>query len=180
MSSTSAALPLVPTFKRATFREVIALLALAWFVPFAVHLVPWTGARPLGAHLLPMFWATFVAAYFFGARLAIVVGLFAPVVNALVTGLPALKFLGGMAVELVVFAALSAWAVRRRPRWLVIAPAAYVVAKIASLIVQACTGALAPGRGGGDLVSSVIGAVAGLVVLTVIHAALVRFYPKTR
>src|SRR4051812_38931439 len=81
-------------FRRAGIGETVVLLALAWLIPFAVHLVPWSGLRPLGAYLLPMFWTAFVALYFFGPGLGLMVGLFAPVLNLLVTGLPAWKFAG--------------------------------------------------------------------------------------
>lgn len=167
-------------FKRATVRETAVLLAVAWFVPFAVHLAPWSGARPLGAYLLPMFWATFVAVYFFGARIGVVVGLFAPVINLLVTGLPAWKFLSVMSCELVLFAIVGAWAVRRLPRLVLIAPLCYVAAKIASTALQAATGVF------GDIGAplsffgrSLVGGLAGLVVLSAINAALVWFYPKS-
>jgi hypothetical protein len=62
-------------------KETTVLLALAWLIPLAIHLVPWSGARPLGAYLLPMFWATFVAVYFFGAGLGVVVGLLGGVIG---------------------------------------------------------------------------------------------------
>ena len=41
-----------------------------------VHLIPWTGARPIGAYLLPMFWTAFVATYLFGSRIGALVGVF--------------------------------------------------------------------------------------------------------
>jgi hypothetical protein len=43
--------PAAVLFKKAGLRETAVLLVLAWFMPFAVHLLPWAGARPLGAYL---------------------------------------------------------------------------------------------------------------------------------
>lgn len=166
-------------FKRATVRETAALLLVAWLIPFAVHLLPWSGARPLGAYLLPMFWATFVAAYFFGARLGVVVGLFAPVINLLVTGLPAWRFLSVMSVELAIFALVSAWAIRRWPRFMLIAPLAYVAAKMCSTSLQAVTGVFGDiGSPGSYFMRSLMSGGGGLLVLSVIDAALIWFYPK--
>ena len=166
-------------FKKATARETAVLLAVAWFVPFAVHLAPWSGARPLGAYLLPMFWATFVAAYFYGARIGVIVGLFAPAINLLVTGLPAWKFLAVMSCELVAFALLATWAIRCVPRFFLIAPLAYVVAKLFSTGLQAATGVFGDiGAPGAFLLRSLGGGIAGLVVLGAINAALAWFYPK--
>ena len=167
-------------FKKAGMKETTVLLALAWLIPFAIHLAPWSGARPLGAYLLPMFWATFVAAYFFGARLGLIVGLFGPAVNLLVTGLPAWKFLSVMSFELVVFALVTAWAVRRLPKFVLAAPLAYVLAKLASTGLQAVTTVFGDiGAPGDFLVRSLVGGIAGLVVLAAINAALGWFYPKT-
>lgn len=168
-------------FRRATPRETAVLLAVAWLVPFAVHLAPWSGARPLGAYLLPMFWATFVAVYFYGAEIGTVVGLFAPVLNLLVTGLPAWKFLAVLSCELVVFALVATWAVRRAPRFLLVAPLAYGVGKLASAGLQAATGVLGDIGAPFDFFTrSLVGGLAGLVVLSAINAALVWFYPKPK
>ncbi len=176
----SLASPAGSVFRKITVREAAVLLFIAGLIPFAVHLVPWAGARPLGAYLLPMFWATFVAVYFYGAGAGLLTGLFAPAVNLLVTGLPAWKFLSVMSLELVVFAVATAWAVRRFPRFWLLAPLGYGVAKVASTLVQAVTPALgAIGSPGDFFVRSLAGVTPGLLVLAVVGGLLVKFYPKT-
>ena len=166
-------------FKKAGVKETAALLALAWVIPFAIHLAPWAGARPLGAYLLPMFWATFVAVYFFGAGIGVVTGLFAPAINLFVTGLPAWKFFGVLSFELVAFALVTAWAVGRAPRFVLLAPLGYVVAKLASTGLQAATAAFGDiGAPGDFFMRSLVGGLAGLVVLAAINAGLAWFYPK--
>jgi uncharacterized membrane protein len=168
-------------FRKATVLETVVLLAVAWLIPFAIHLAPWSGTRPLGAYLLPMFWATFVAAYLFGPAVAILVGLFAPAINLLVTGLPAWKFLTVLSCELVVFAVVAAWAVRRWSRLVLIAPLAYIVAKLGSMSLQLLTGVFGEiGAPTEFFAQSLKGGAAGLVVLAAINAALVWFYPKQR
>ena len=179
MNIPAATAPTSAVFKKAGVKETAVLLALAWVIPFAVHLAPWAGARPLGAYLLPMFWATLVAAYFYGAGIAVIVGLFAPAINLLVTGLPAWKFFGVLSFELVVFALVTAWAVRRAPRFVLIAPLGYVVAKIGSTGLQAATAAFGDiGTPGQFFVRSLVGGLAGLVMLAAINAGLAWFYPK--
>lgn len=166
-------------FRKVTAREAAVLLVIAWLIPFLVHLAPWAGARPLGAYLLPMFWATFVAVYFYGAGAGLLTGLFAPAVNLLVTGLPAWKFFGVLSFELAVFALILAWAVRHAPRFWLLAPLGYLVAKAASTLLQSATPVFgdigAPAR---FLAASVAGGAAGLVVLAAINLALVKYYPK--
>ncbi len=175
----SLATPAGRIFQKITGRETAALLAVAWLVPFLVHLAPWSGDRPLGAHLLPMFWATFVAVYCYGARAGLLAGLFAPAVNLLVTGLPAWKFLSVLSFEQAVFAAVLAWAVRRAPRCWLLAPAGYLAAKAGSTLLQSATPVFgdigAPAR---FFATSVTGGAAGLVALAAINFALVKAYPK--
>jgi uncharacterized membrane protein len=159
--------------------ETAVLLAVAWLVPFLVHLAPWSGPRPLGVYLLPLFWTAFIAVYFYGARTAILVGLFAPALNALITGRPAWTSLGLTACELAAFALFTALALRRAPRAFVIAPLGYLAARTAIALLIVATGIL------GDLGSpfdyvrrAVVNGLAGLVVLTAINALLVRLAPR--
>lgn len=164
-------------FRKVTLREAAVLLAVAWLVPMLVHLVPWSGEQPLGAHLLPMFWAPLIAAYFYGATLGAAVAVFAPAVNVLLTGLPALSRMGTLAAEVVLFAVVVALAVRRFPRWAVIAPLACAAAKFVVLLVKPFVVAGA-GATGPAFESAFAPALPGLVALAALNAALVWFYPK--
>jgi hypothetical protein len=176
----SFASPAGSVFRKITVRETAVLLFIAWLIPFAVHLAPWSGARPLGAYLLPMFWATFVAVYFFGTGAGLLTGLFAPAVNLLVTGLPAWKFLSVMSLELVIFAVLTAWAVRRAPRFWLLAPLGYLAAKTGSTLVQSATPLFGDiGAPAHFFAASVTGGAAGLLVLAAINLALAKSYPKS-
>jgi hypothetical protein len=84
-----------------------------------------------------MFWTAFVATYLFGSRIGALVGVFVPVLNVLLTGLPDVARLGSSVAELVVFAVVAAALVSRFPRLIVAAPLAYVVAKPASAALLA-------------------------------------------
>lgn len=178
----SAALPASGvSFKKAGARETAALLVVSWLIPFLVHMVPWSGERPLGAHLLPMFWATFVAVYFYGAAIGALVGLFAPAVNLILTGFPAWKFFGGMSLELLVFALVSAWAIRRAPRLMFIAPLGYIFAKlIAAVVLLLINSPVDWAASGASFLRSLAGSAAGLAVLLAIDGGLVWFYPKSQ
>ena len=175
----SLATPAGSVFKKITVREAAILLFIAWLIPFLVHLAPWAGARPLGAYLLPMFWATFIAVYFYGLGAGLLTGLFAPAVNLLVTGLPAWKFLSVMSLELVIIAVVTAWALRLAPRFWLLAPLGYLVAKTGSTLLQSATLVFgdigAPAR---FFATSLAGGAVGLAVLAIINFMLVRIYPK--
>ena len=166
-------------FHRPTVRATALLLLAAWVVPFVVHLIPWTGARPIGAYLLPMFWTAFVATYLFGSRIGALVGVFVPVLNVLLTGLPDVARLGSSVAELVVFAVVAAALVSRFPRLMLAAPLAYVVAKLASAALLAALRSDASGLAPATLGASLTRALAGLAVLLVINLVLIRLRAKS-
>lgn len=153
------------------------LLAVAWLVPFLVHTLPWSGALPLGAHLLPIFWATFVAVYLYGLRVGLLIGVLTPAINLLLTGLPNLQRQAMMAVELVAFVTVAWLMVRRWPKVWLIAPLSYVAARIGVVVVQSVlTGA---GNPVPVIYGSLLAGLAGLAALTAINFALVRLFPKS-
>ena len=166
-------------FRKVTAREATVLLAIAWLIPFLVHLAPWPGARPLGAYLLPIFWATFVAVYFYGAGAGLLTGLFAPAVNLLVTGLPAWKSFGVAGVEVVIFVLFATWTVRRAPRGWWWAPLGYLAARIVAALLLSAPAAFGSLPATGKFLEHVaVDGAAGLVVLAAINLALVKYYPK--
>lgn len=182
--SSTAEAPGAEMFKRPGVRETAILLGLAWAVPFFLHLIPWAGPRPLGVYLLPMFWTAFVATYFYGGVMGLAVGLFAPAINLLVTGLPAGPQVARASLELTVFAFATAWGVSRAPRFILIAPLGYVAARLAWAEWQALTDPRVQSetiaQAGAAVLRSLVNGSAGLVVLAAINVALVWFYPKAK
>jgi hypothetical protein len=164
--------------RKTGWRPVAVLLAAAWLVPVLIHLVPWAGSRPLGVHLLPVFWTTFVAVYFYGAWPGLLVGLVTPGVNLLITGLPAMSSAGAMSLEVAAFALIAAGMVNRWPGNRLAAPLAYAAAKgmvIALIWVCAAGEAENPLR---HLARSAQNGAAGLVVLGGINVLLARLCPR--
>jgi hypothetical protein len=168
------------TLKTAGWREATVLLVLAWLVPFLVHLIPWAGHRPLGVYVLPVFWTTFLTVYFYGALPGLAIGLVTPLVSLALTGLPALKSVGTMGLEIAFFATAAGLLVARWPGFRFTAPLAWVAAKALAIAVQF----LVPTFGYADqplahLTRSTQNGLAGLAVLAAINWMLVSFYPKT-
>ena len=153
-------------------------LAAALAMPFLVHMAPWSGGTPLGAFLLPMFWAAFVAVYLYGAPAGLLVAVFGPAVNTFLTRFPEVRINTVMTFELIVFVLFS-WFVMRNPRgrsfWL-LAPLAYVVAKTCSSGLRAAGveifGNIGPWME--FFIRSVSNGAPGLFLLAVINFALVR------
>ncbi len=167
------------TLGQATWRETLVLMAVAWLVPFLVHVLPWDGPRPLGAHLLPAFWTAFVAVYLYGFGVGALVALVVPVANLLTTGLPVPERVVLLSLELVLFAGFAAWFLRR---W----PALRLASVLAWLPAMALTVAVrwvwsdTPRPVLDTIVGNASGALAGLGVLLALNLALVQLLPKDR
>ncbi len=177
MNATAPTIEIV--FRKVSLKETSVVFVLAALTPMLVHLLPSWDAAPLGAHLLPMFWLTFVAVYLYGSGVGVLAGLAAPLTNLLLTGLPAWKHLGVLSCELVAFALVTAWAVRRFPRVWFLAPLGYVAAKTLSTSLQAATAVF--GDIGAPLAFfkiSLVNAFVGLLVLAAINVLCVKLAPK--
>jgi len=173
--------PSVFSLRKAGWRETSVFMALAWLVPFLVHLIPWSGPRPLGVYLLPLFWTSFVALYLYGVRIGLIVALTAPAINLLTTGRPAAAALGLNSLELTVFVLVAGWAVRRRPKLDVTAPLAYLPAKAVSVLLVAAIPAVFHESRPllSHFVTSLISAVPGLGVLLLLNLLLVALVPPS-
>jgi hypothetical protein len=118
-----------------------AALAAGLALPLLVHLIPADGGPPMGARLLPIFLAATLAAMRLDALSALSIAVATPLLNRLLTGMPAGPMLPIVLIELVVVV-LVVLAVRR------LAPAALrFVAAPAYLAGAVLAGALVAGDG---------------------------------
>jgi len=149
----------------------IATVALAMLLPFLVHLLPPSGGVPLGARLLPIFVAPFLAAALFHPGAAVVASLVTPTLNRLATGQPAPAMSVLLTVELLVFSGIVLAVRERWPRAWFLAPVAYVVAKGVALLALAAAGAPLPGLVGvAGFLGSLANALPGLLLLLALNA----------
>lgn len=88
-------------------KETALVLSASVILPFLVHLVPAYNGIPLGARLLPMFYAPFIAVSLFRPHVAIITGLFSPILNSYLTGHPTPENIAVLTVELVLFCIIS-------------------------------------------------------------------------
>jgi hypothetical protein len=154
-------------------------MAAAILVPLLVHKLPWAWPKPAGAYLLPVFWTVFIAVYFTDVRIGLAVALAMPLVNLLVTGLPALDWLGPMGLELTGYVLVASWLVKRWPGMWLAAPLAYLPAKALVVALQWFIPAMHDPRNPiVHLRDSISNGLAGLAVLLVINLVLVKIAPR--
>lgn len=160
---------------RIRWLETIGLIVAAIVVPFLVHLIPWSGSRPAGVYLLPVFWTAFVAVYFGSTFTALAVALAMPVANLVMTGLPALDWIGPMSLELVLYVMVASLLVRLWPRVWLAGPIAYIPAKAIAIAIQTVSPVGHDGRDPlSHLLDATMNGLAGLAVLALINLALVK------
>lgn len=127
--------PILPVFlqrDRSSLKATLVVLLATLLLPMLVHQLPLTGSVPVGARLLPMFYAPFVAAVFFRPRVGVIAGLLAPLINHLLTGFPAWPIVGLLSTELFFFTGIAAVLLRIPGVQWVAAPLAYLATKVVS------------------------------------------------
>jgi hypothetical protein len=146
---------------------------LMWLLPLLVHIVPLDGPVPIGARLLPIFYAPLLAAWIFHPAVGLLASLLMPFINHAFTGMPTLPMTVLLSLELVVFSLGLLLNKKYWPR-LPLAPLAFIIGKVFSAILLVFV-TVVPASPWAYLVSSVQNALPGLLVLLVLHLALLRF-----
>ncbi|MDP1581011.1 MAG: hypothetical protein Q8M02_12075 [Candidatus Didemnitutus sp.] len=164
---------------RSRWLQALILVAIAWSLPLLIQLLPWTGAQPLTAHLLPLHWAVFAAIYLFGGTMGLFVALAGAVAIVFNFGQIAVAPAEVMTLELIGFVVL---ATLLKNRWYTLqfaAPLAWLGAKIGLAAVAWFVPVLSLTRDPfGDVVSAVAVAMVGLGALLAINVALVELLPQ--
>lgn len=153
----------------------LGTLGAMLLLPYLVHLIPPQGGVPLGARLLPIFFAPLIAVFLFDLRSAIVAALLAPVLNYLIIGSPNPAMVVLLTIELVVFCVAAYLLCRQKPGLVIIGPVAYVTAVAAAALVQLVV-SVTPMPALTFFVSSISNALPGMLILLIINIVLVRYF----
>jgi hypothetical protein len=165
--------------QKAILQVPAALLTfgMMWLLPLLVHiLLPLTGPVPVGARLLPIFYAPLLAAWLFHPAVGLAASIIMPFINHAFTGMPTLPMSILLSLELVVFSLVLLLNRKYWPR-LPLAPLAFVLAKVASAALLFFT-ALLPLSPWAYLTSSIQNGLPGLIILFGLHLALARLASK--
>lgn len=151
---------------------ILVTLGLMWLLPLLVHVIPLAGPVPVGARLLPIFYAPLLAAWIFHPAAGLLASLLMPFINHAFTGMPTLPMTVLLSLELAVF---SLGLLLNRKYWprLPLAALSFIAGKVISAILLVFV-AIVPASPWAYLVSSVQNALPGLLILLVLHLALLR------
>jgi hypothetical protein len=153
--------------------ETLIILAATMLLPVLVHLLPNINGNLSGAVLLPIFLAPMIAAFFYKKHVAILAGIFAPLLNYLIMGRPAPEMVIMLASEIVLFALLLVWLKNINVIRYIAAPLAYLVASLAVASVLSVVGTLAnPVL---FWMNSTTIALPGIILMGIINVAILRF-----
>jgi hypothetical protein len=147
--------------------EITVLLGITTLLPYFVHLLPAWDDAPIGARLLPIFYAPLVAALSERPRYSVALAFIAPWVNHFLVGMPTAPVAMILTFELLMFSVILHLLLHnfRKAAWM--GPAAY-------LLVKPLSGALiwlwpvVPASPWAFMVNSVSTAWPGLLVLALI------------
>lgn len=163
------------TLKRPLLISVtVVTVALTFALPLLFHLLPSAGIQ-LGARLLPIFYAPLLAALLFPPVVALSASLTAPLINHVLTGNPPLPMATQLSAELLlVFTGMVLLLRRRWPLLPVIAPLAYLVARVTVFFAQQ-PAALASDEAWQVLFTSLRVALPGLGMLLLLNLVVVSW-----
>jgi hypothetical protein len=148
----------------------IITMTLMVILPLFVHLFPGIGNTPLGAFLLPIYFAPLAAVFLFHPLVSVFAGLVAPYLNYLLTGQPALPVAVGLSVELVLFTMALLYFNQRKISGIWVVPAAFGLAKLGSALVGVLAGSLSLF----GWLSGLLYALPGLLMLVLMYSWLTR------
>ncbi|MFP4166626.1 MAG: hypothetical protein ACLFUF_05595 [Opitutales bacterium] len=120
--SRSAVLP------RAVSGFQIAVVSLA-MLPFLFHIIPISTDTPLGARLLPIFYAPLLAALYFRMGIAVALAALVPWISHILIGMPIPEMAALLTMELLLFVLFVLILVSRIERRWWMGPAAYLLTK---------------------------------------------------
>ena len=159
-------------------KETLVILVASVFIPFIVHMIPSYGNIPLGAKILAMFYAPFIAVLFCRPHVAIITGLLSPTLNALLTHHPAQEIIAILTLELVTFSIIASVVHKRWKNFWGVAPTAYIISVSIVAIMHAIISYFILPLPVYFFLNSLLQAIPGIVILLLLNITLIRFQPK--
>jgi hypothetical protein len=171
--STPATTVSASIIKNLQVAETLLLLAVSVLLQFVLHLIPPVNGTPVGMVFLPVFFAPLIALILFRPHVAFIAGVFAPVVNYLLTGAPGPEMLGILTFELVLFVSSAVVLHRSGKTKEFTAVIALLAAKVLSFFIMPLISSSVLSFD--FLVKSFIMSVPGLLILFLLNKMLLKY-----
>ena len=155
---------------------IATLLATVLF-PFLIHALPLSVAAPIGAILVPMFYAPLLALFLFHPVVGLVAALLDPWLNYVLLGQPAVAIVPVLTFELLVFSLVTLLLLRQWPKLWLAAPLAFLLCKFAAGLLLSVV-PLLPAPPWTYALSSLQAAWPGVIVLLLLNAVMVVLLAK--
>lgn len=160
--------------------ELGVVIALTMFLPTVVHMFPSWDDSPIGAKLLPIFYAPLIAALTRRLHVSLIACLLSPWINYLLFGRPSLGVAAMLCIQLVPFAYLVYRLGQRFKRWYWIGPVAYLVSKpIILLLFYTIPNMMPPVDPIGYTIQTTSNAIPGVFILGLLGHFSNRFFPPS-
>jgi hypothetical protein len=165
------------TIKKLQVKETVLVLFTTIALQFLIHLIPPYNNTPLGAILLPMFFAPLVAIFFFRFHVALLAGILGPTFNYFLTGSPASEIVSLLTIELLVFVIAVSFILRFRKINMAAAPISLILAKLSSWLVALIFPVLGS-FSSTFFIQSFVNAIPGILILFLLNVFLLRLRDK--
>ena len=161
------------SIKKLQVKETIVVLFATIAIQFLIHFIPPYNNIPIGAILLPMFFAPFVAVIFFRLHVALLAGILGPMFNYLLTGNPTPEIVTLLTLELIIFVFASSFILQFKKINRAAAPISILLAKSASwlIVIAIPIFGVFPA---GFFIQLFVNAIPGIFILLILNIFLLR------
>jgi len=161
--------------KRAQLLATLAMTALGFLLPFAIHFFPTFQGTPVGAMFIPMFYMPFIASLFFRFHVGFIAAALAPVLNYAITGHPTINLVTILTIEMSAFVVVAFFLNHHKLFRYISAPLSYLIVKVFSLLLLTIIPSLISIAPIDFFINSISTAVPGIVILTLLNLILIKF-----
>ncbi len=174
MSSKVASLSL-EIVRKTQLLATLAMTALGFLLPFAIHFFPTFQGTPIGAMFIPMFYMPFIASLFFRFHVGFIAAALAPVLNYAITGHPTVNLVTILTIEMSAFVFVAFILNQHKIIKYVSAPLSYLIVKVFSFALLLVIPSLITVPPAKFFINSVSTAVPGIIILFLLNLILVKF-----
>lgn len=160
------------------FSEIAIAIGLTLFLPYVIHMIPSWDDSPIGAKLLPIFYAPLIAALTRRLHVSLIACAVSPWINYLIIGRPSLAIAAMLCIQLIPFAYIAFKFGNRFSNKFWIGPIAYLVSKPVILVLfYTIPESMPPVQPLVYTLQTTINAIPGVLILGLLGMLSNRFHP---